>query len=191
MARRKVQSEETKQELPTRKKSLKGRSKMGSSYFIPNTDPHVAPNSPFSGLEIPWNRWGLIPDEWRDNPYLLDLIDLGNTKEKEGIEVEEGVGLLKRELVISADLPNEHKEWLKALLYGPYTEGFKTHLKDWHSKGKGRLDPNRVYVLENSVLPVMQTLLKLEPTMQNRADIIRDAKAVVKFIKDREWEFND
>jgi len=163
---------------------------MGSSYFIPNTDPHVATNSPFSGLEIPWNRWGLIPDAWRDNPYLLDLIDLGNIEEDKGIEVEEGSGILKKELEISNDLPNEHREWLKALLYGPYNEGFKAHLKDWRSKSLAR-DPGRAHTLQDSVLPVMQTLLKLEPTVQNRTDLIKDAKTVIKFIKNKEWEFND
>jgi hypothetical protein len=158
------------------KKFLLARSKMGSSYHVPNDDPRVPANSPSNGLEIPWNRWVIIAPMWKDNTYLLAAVEMDR------IELVESDKPPEPPLEIPTDLSAEHQEFLRVVLFGKYTSEIKQLLTDWRSENLMKDDKQgRAGNLVANVLPVVTAWLELEPKSQNREEVIADLKAVEAF----------
>ena len=182
MARKKAVEETAVEEKPRRPKLFKVKSKTGSSLHIVTTNPLVPLNSPQYGFEIPWNRFALVGKEWQENPYLLDAIERGD------VEVDESPGLPTPAAEMPTEFSAEHREWLKALLYGPYNSGFKQLLTDWRSAGAVKKDRSRIGMLSDKVLPVCIAARRLEATIQNRPELLDDLSKVIQFVQNAEWD---
>jgi hypothetical protein len=172
--------------MPTAKRFKVIQSKTGSDFTFPTKMVDGAPKS----LTAPWDRAALLPDEFQNDPYILDAAEKGQVEISDADKIPTGPLPFPKEVDDDPIL----KGFATALLYGAYTDQLKSYSKDWTNKRLAeqgnRGAPARINSLRNRVLPLVRCIITLEKKLQNRADVLSDMKRVEKFITGKEWEWD-
>jgi len=155
---------------------------------------HTFPSKMVDGLlkslTAPWDRYTFLPPEFVDDPYVLDASAKGLVDIQDSDRMPAGPEPYPQEIEDDSLL----KGWLTSLLYGPYTDQFRSYLKDWinprmaASGARGAV--TRVLMLKNRVLPLVRCALRLEAKGQNRQGLLADLKKVEQFVANEEWQWD-
>lgn len=162
------------------------RSLTGSDYTFPSK----MVDGLLKSLTAPWNRGAFLPPEFADDPYVLDADAKGFVEISESDLIPAGPAPYPQEIEDDPLL----KGWLTSLLFGPYTDQFKSYLKDWINPRQvvsgARGAVTRVLMLKNRVLPLVRCALQLEAKGQNRQELLADLKKVEQFVANEEWQWD-
>jgi hypothetical protein len=164
--------------MPRRKKDTIKTivSTIGSAIIV--GPPSRDPKDP--GFIIPWETPAYLPPEWWEDPYIADYVKKG------WVKVEVASEMPRPAVEFPQDMIPTDREWLRTLLYGPYTEPYRTQLSDWRD-GSIAKGVTRKQVLLDRIRPLCEVAIDMESKLRARQDLLDDLQAVVTFIEEEGW----
>jgi len=146
------------------------------------------------GMEVSltahWDRDIFLPQDFADDPYVLDAVAKRLAEIREADEMPSGPEPYPDGIESDPML----KGWLTSLLYGPYTQQFKDFLTDWRNpklaSTGARGAATRVVSLKTRILPLVRCAMQYEAKNQSRKELLADLKKVEKFIVEEEWQWD-
>jgi hypothetical protein len=156
------------------------RSTTGGDYHIPTVS-----NETFEkNLRVPFDKYEPIPVGWEGNRWLVEAIDKGIIEVVESETKPDSVEL-------PSNLDGADRQYLMALLYGQAKEdqrrAYLDQFRDWRSGNLAFRDHLRQSTLRERVRPILASFIELEPRMQNRGDLISEARKTIEFIEKEAW----
>jgi len=157
------------------------RSLTGSDYHFPT----LIPNAVKVNLTAPFDKWEYMPNEWEDNLYVQTAL------EKEQVEIVKSKLAPDPVIEIPDSLENADREFVRAVLFGPFTDQIKANFEGLRNKKETRSNPTRAQRLTDRYAPMIRVLMQLEQKSRNRPEVVSECKSVLQFVEKQEWNILD